>query len=224
MAYTLDINLNDKQMWAFSIVMFFSHNVAFWGLSIFYEICYRTGFLKQYRIQKKKVVDDKLLVWAYTKLFLETALTHFPIFFYILYPAFRRHGMQLSPSTVPSAWTFVWQIGLSVLVFDTCFYWSHRILHHKTIYPYIHKEHHQFTISSGIAAEYSHPIESFINGFATLIVPIKLGIHCSVFFVYLFLRLLETVDAHSGYDLPWSPFRYVSGADRHEYHHAHVSF
>ena len=242
-SYT-NIDWNDKSMWVFAILLWLSHNVALWGGSAVFEIVYRLGWLKQYRIQPHKSVDEPLLLSAYVKLAAETLLTHIPIFIFIMYPAFRspftkaevfyillfficllvcsrRYGMEMSPDTIPTWTTAIWQVVVTVLACDTIFYWSHRLLHHPSIYGYIHKEHHKFKVSSGIASEFSHPVEGAINGFATAIGPILLGMHCSVFCVYLFFRILETVDAHSGYSLPFSPFTYLSGADRHDYHHAH---
>jgi len=41
--------------------------------------------------------------------------------------------------------------------------------------------------------------------------------------IWLFLRVLETVDAHSGYYFPWSPFNWLAygGSERHDFHHSH---
>jgi sterol desaturase/sphingolipid hydroxylase (fatty acid hydroxylase superfamily) len=48
--------------------------------------------------------------------------------------------------------------------------------------------------------------------------------HVQVLWLWLFIRLLETVDAHSGYRFPLSPFHllpFQGGADRHDFHHSH---
>jgi methylsterol monooxygenase len=41
-------------------------------------------------------------------------------------------------------------------------------------------------------------------------------------YIWIVLRLFQAVDAHSGYDFPWSLqhiFPLWSGADHHDYHH-----
>jgi sterol desaturase/sphingolipid hydroxylase (fatty acid hydroxylase superfamily) len=42
--------------------------------------------------------------------------------------------------------------------------------------------------------------------------------------VFTFIRVWETVDAHCGYNFPWSPFNkmpsWMGGADRHDFHHS----
>jgi len=45
-----------------------------------------------------------------------------------------------------------------------------------------------------------------------------------VVWFWLFIRLTETYDAHSGYDFPWQPWKllpFQGGADRHDFHHSH---
>jgi hypothetical protein len=46
---------------------------------------------------------------------------------------------------------------------DVFFYLSHRIVHHKSIYGYVHKQHHTYTGTIGVAAEYASPIEQILS-------------------------------------------------------------
>ena len=49
------------------------------------------------------------------------------------------------------------------------------------------------------------------------------GIHMVTLFAYNCLRWLETVDAHSGYNFPFSPFSFIplfGGALQHDFHHS----
>jgi sterol desaturase/sphingolipid hydroxylase (fatty acid hydroxylase superfamily) len=48
-------------------------------------------------------------------------------------------------------------------------------------------------------------------------------IHVSFLFIWLAVRILETADVHSGYDIPWNPLRFIpyyGGAIAHDLHHA----
>jgi sterol desaturase/sphingolipid hydroxylase (fatty acid hydroxylase superfamily) len=38
--------------------------------------------------------------------------------------------------------------------------------------------------------------------------------------LWLVLRMMETIDAHSGYRFPFSPFSYKSVSERHDFHHS----
>jgi sterol desaturase/sphingolipid hydroxylase (fatty acid hydroxylase superfamily) len=46
---------------------------------------------------------------------------------------------------------------------DLAFYFCHKLLHWRVIYPYIHKIHHENITTYNFAAEHTHPLE-FIFG------------------------------------------------------------
>jgi sterol desaturase/sphingolipid hydroxylase (fatty acid hydroxylase superfamily) len=98
-------------------------------------------------------------------------------------------------------------------------------LHHKSIYKYIHKKHHTFKESIGIASEYAHPVEDVLaNTIPTIGGCLVMGSHVAVLWIWLAIRVAETVDAHSGYRFPLSPFAmlgFQGGAERHDFHHSH---
>jgi methylsterol monooxygenase len=87
--------------------------------------------------------------------------------------------------------------------------------------------HHEYSAPYGLAAEYAHPIEIIILGMGTLLGPILIatsGYDLHVFTVIFFItcRTFQAVDAHSGYDFPWSLHNWVpfwAGAEHHDYHH-----
>lgn len=45
---------------------------------------------------------------------------------------------------------------------DTSFYWSHRLMHTKSLWQY-HKVHHSLKVPLGIGAEYAHPVTTLLN-------------------------------------------------------------
>lgn len=108
-------------------------------------------------------------------------------------------------------------------------YWAHRALHWGPLYKKIHKLHHAFSAPFGLAAEYAHPLEILILGTGTIGGPIlwclasKGNLHIATMYIWIILRLFQAVDAHSGYDFPWSLRTFLpfwSGADHHDYHHS----
>ncbi len=57
---------------------------------------------------------------------------------------------------------------------------------------------------------------------STLLPGICLGVHPLVLYAWLMIRVWETVDVHSGFALPFSPFQALwGGPERHDYHHSH---
>jgi methylsterol monooxygenase len=95
------------------------------------------------------------------------------------------------------------------------------------MYKHVHKIHHKYSAPFGLAAEYAHPAEVFILGAGTLTGPmlytaITGDFHVFTMYIWITLRLFQAIDAHSGYDFPWSlqhilPF--WAGAEHHDFHH-----
>ena len=77
---------------------------------------------------------------------------------------------------LPNVYKFTASIVFCALLEDFTFYCSHRFLHWKVIYPYIHKIHHEHNTTVTIAAEYAHPIEFILgNMLPTAVGPLILG-------------------------------------------------
>jgi len=118
------------------------------------------------------------------------------------------------------------RLGSSLWV-DFFHYVAHRALHWGPLYKNIHKLHHEFSAPIGLAAEYAHPLEVLILAQGTISGPFlyclfRKDLHILTVYLWVTLRLCQAVDAHSGYDFPWS-LRHIlpfwAGADHHDYHH-----
>ena len=96
-----------------------------------------------------------------------------------------------------------------MLVEDCLFHFIHKFLHWRVIYPYIHKVHHEYRSSIGLAAEHFHPIEYILASLPSVVGAKILGkkMHAYTFLAWSFVRIVEIVDGHSGYEFPWNPFR-----------------
>ena len=123
---------------------------------------------------------------------------------------------------LPGVPSLLLQLFACMWIDDTYFYWSHRLFHHKLLYKHVHKKHHRFHHPVGICTEYCHPVEDLlVNAAGTVAGPLLLGSHAAVMAAYLGLKLLQSIDAHSGFDLPFSPFsvlRSMDCAPAHDFH------
>lgn len=79
--------------------------------------------------------------------------------YYLLYPAFRNSGMVDSLAPLPSVYELFRGFCVANLFNGVTFYAAHRLFHSKFLYSAIHKQHHEFNGTIGIAAEYANPIE-----------------------------------------------------------------
>ncbi|GJY87036.1 methylsterol monooxygenase 2-2 [Tanacetum coccineum] len=74
----------------------------------------------------------------------------------------------------------------------------------------------------GLTSEYAHPAEILFLGIATIFGPAITGPHLITLWLWMVVRVLETVEAHCGYHFPWSPSNFLplyGGSDFHDYHH-----
>lgn len=102
-----------------------------------------------------------------------------------------------------------------ILVEETLFYYLHRLIHHPKLYRYIHKQHHEYTAPTGLAAIYCHPFEQLIVNLLPLFLgPAIMHSHPLMASAWMFLATFNTVNSHSGWEfLHWpSPIM-------HDWHH-----
>lgn len=149
---------------------------------------------------------------------------------YALYHVFNRCGYTMDEQ-LPSAGRVLSRVALWHVLFDAWFYWTHRACHEfPALYKHVHSQHHRFKSPIGLAASYAHPAEELVVNFgSTLVGPLLFPCHVVTWWVYFLVRGFETVEVHSGYDVPWSfwklpPMNLIhGGSSRHDFHHSHVN-
>ncbi|XP_008400998.1 methylsterol monooxygenase 1 [Poecilia reticulata] len=221
-----------RHAWGYMLDNYTKFQIATWGSLIVHEFIYflfcLPGFLFQFLpfMQKYKIQQDKPETW-------EKQWTCFKMLlfnhFFIQFPLICGTYYFTEFFSIPYDWDSMprWTSLLArcfgcAVVEDTWHYFLHRILHHRRIYKYIHKVHHEFTAPFGMQAEYAHPLETIILGAGFFI---GIMIFCNhVFFLWAWVafRLLETIDVHSGYDIPLNPLHLIpfyAGARFHDFHH-----
>ncbi|GAQ91192.1 sterol 4-alpha-methyl-oxidase 2 [Klebsormidium nitens] len=175
--------------------------------------------IRKYKIQKKvntSAAQQKCL----KKLMFYHFCVNLPVMM-LSYPVFKYMGFTTA-LPLPSWKTIGGQLFLYFIIEDFIFYWGHRLLHTKLLYKYIHSVHHEYATPFGLTSEYAHPLEILFLGFATIAGPALTGPHLLTLWLWMSVRVLETVEAHCGYEFPWSPSKFFpiyGGADFHDYHH-----
>lgn len=213
--------LSERVIFAVGSVLI--HWTVFWGYNAFLYFCYKNNWFPEQRIEKdvfpsQELINENLRELAKNHLLVQ------PIGIYMIYPLFVSFGLQVY-GPLPAWSTVIRDFVVSIALNDTLFYWAHRIFHHASIYKYIHKQHHRYNHSIGIACEFAHPVEDILaNLLPTLIGCLLMGSHVFTLWLWLAFRLWETLDVHSGYSWKWSPFSMFSwqgGSERHYFHHSH---
>jgi len=127
--------------------------------------------------------------------------------------------------SLPSYFEMITQIFLMMLGEDFLFYWAHRFLHLDFIYPHIHYVHHSYIYTVSLATEYAHPLEWIIgNVLPSNWIALIMGkrIHLFTYLMWITMIVTESIDAHSGYEFSFSPYRilpFAGSSDFHFYHH-----
>lgn len=112
-----------------------------------------------------------------------------------------------------------------LLLFDMQYFLWH-LVHHKVswLYNFFHKEHHFYTASFSLTTENTGAWEMLTLSFFTTLNPALLACHPLTEMLFYITNMYLSVEAHSGYEFPWSPHRLVpfglyGGAQHHNLHH-----
>ena len=90
---------------------------------------------------------------------------------------------------------------LSLVIHDTYFYWMHRMLHHKSIFRYTHKVHHQSTNPSPWASYSFHLLEAVTEGAIVILLAFILPMHIFTIFLFTITSFIINVYGHLGYEV-----------------------
>jgi len=191
------------------------HQVVYFGAWMPWLLLNQFPYFDRFKIQPKKQADSQMMWSCLNWLF----IIHF--FFQLpLQLLFHPHFATALP--LPPARAMLWQLPAFFVIEDFYFYWAHRALHHKYIYKYIHKIHHEHKHPFGVTAEYAHPAETLLLGFASVLGPLIIAPHMVTLWAWLLVKLWQTVECHSGYDLPFNPTNLIpfwGGSVQHDFHH-----
>jgi sterol desaturase/sphingolipid hydroxylase (fatty acid hydroxylase superfamily) len=135
------------------------------------------------------------------------------------------HSHPKDLESLPSVPVFAAQVIFCCMAEDVAFYFSHRALHTPWLYKTVHKVHHENAVVYCLSAIHAHPVEYLLGNIGPMFLgPILLGKRMHVLSVagWFFVRSTETIDTHSGYAFPWSPYRIMPfqlDQDYHFFHH-----
>ncbi len=114
---------------------------------------------------------------------------------------------------------------LMFLLHDTYFYWTHRLVHHRWLFRWVHLTHHRSSSPSPWTAFSFSPVEALIQvgivPILLLIIPLS-PMHINIFFIF---SLIYNIYGHSGFELYPRNFcrhwlgKILNTAVHHDLHH-----
>jgi sterol desaturase/sphingolipid hydroxylase (fatty acid hydroxylase superfamily) len=96
---------------------------------------------------------------------------------------------------------FAFSVVLLIVLHDTYFYWTHRAMHHRALYRWVHRVHHLSTNPSPWAAYSFAPVEAIVQAaYVPLIVAI-VPVHQIALFLFLLFMIARNVMGHLAIEL-----------------------
>ncbi|SDE33025.1 Sterol desaturase/sphingolipid hydroxylase, fatty acid hydroxylase superfamily [Mucilaginibacter pineti] len=124
----------------------------------------------------------------------------------------------------------MWYIGVSILIalviHDTYFYWMHRLLHVKRVFPYTHLLHHKSVSPSPWASYSFHFIEAWTEGLVLFVIVMIVPMHQIGIVLFTIIAFMINVYGHLGYEVAPKRFRHsflfqiLNSSVYHNLHHS----
>jgi len=74
---------------------------------------------------------------------------------------------------------------LCMVMHDTIFYWSHRFMHWRPVFPYFHRGHHRFVTPMPWAIYAFQPLEAVTQSLGILLIVLFLPLHPLALLLFL---------------------------------------
>jgi Delta7-sterol 5-desaturase len=120
---------------------------------------------------------------------------------------------------------FYLSIVLMIIMHDTYFYWTHRLMHWKPLFKLAHKTHHLSVNPTPFAAYAFHPIEAVIEIGIVPVIAFTIPHHPLAIGMFSLYSLLLNVTGHLGYEVfpkgfarHWL-FKWHNTSTHHNMHH-----
>jgi len=211
---------------ATGLLTFFVHEITYFGRCLPWVMMDAIPYFHRWKLQPKKIPSPQEQ-WECTKLVLFSHFTSELPAIWFFHPVADALGLQTYQVPFPTLKVMTLQILLFFVLEDLYHFVAHQMLHWPLLYKHIHKLHHKHSAPFGLAAEFAHPAEVAILAIGTIGAPLlycylRPDLHLMTVQIWIVLRLFQAIDAHSGYDLPWSLRHFIpfwSGAEHHDFHH-----
>ncbi|KAH8271122.1 hypothetical protein KR018_000683 [Drosophila ironensis] len=211
------------QLWVIgSTVVIFSVYWLYAALFTLMDITNKPKFLRRYKIQPgQNEPVDLARLWSAVKvvvfnLTVVNILTSWVIF-ELIFKTVNSDDIRHLPTFKRAARDVV----AFVILEEIMFYYAHRLLHHRALYKYVHKKHHEWTAPIAAITLYAHPVEHIVANLLPVALSIAiLGTHVALAWFIFALAIVNSMSDHTGYSFPWS----ANSVRFHDYHHAKFNY
>jgi sterol desaturase/sphingolipid hydroxylase (fatty acid hydroxylase superfamily) len=96
---------------------------------------------------------------------------------------------------------FIFSVVVFIVLHDAYFYWTHRFMHIKALYPYVHLIHHKSHNPTPWAAFAFHPLEALVEVGIVPIMVLIMPIHPFAILAWVLYMTTMNVLGHLGFEL-----------------------
>ncbi|MBA3901450.1 MAG: sterol desaturase family protein [Bacteroidetes bacterium] len=114
---------------------------------------------------------------------------------------------------------------LMILIHDTYFYWTHRLIHHPKLFRKVHLVHHKTTNPTPWTSLAFHPWEAFVQALIIPLIVFIIPVQKFALVFYFIFQLAHNIYGHLGYELIPGFIRrsalgkYLNTSMYHNHHH-----
>lgn len=100
----------------------------------------------------------------------------------------------------PVAWFWA-SIACAIVIHDTWFYWSHRLMHYRKLFRYFHRVHHLSHNPSPWAAYAFDPAEAVVQALIFPLVLVIMPMHPAAFGIFMLWQIIHNIMGHTGFEI-----------------------
>ena len=144
------------------------------------------------------------------------------LFIYWLKNGYTKNYIEISDYGVPY---FILSVLLMIIIHDAYSYWIHRLMHHKSIFKYVHLLHHKFSNPSPWCAFAFHPFEAILTLGIIPVVMFLIPWHNLALIIFISGIILDDTFIHLGYNIKALKFfKWQNTPQDHDLHHLNSKF
>lgn len=117
-------------------------------------------------------------------------------------------------------------IAALLVLHDTYFYWTHRLMHHRLLFKHVHRLHHRSHNPSPWAAYAFAPPEAFVQGLFLTAASLVLPLHPTAILFFIVHQIFRNALGHSGFEIfpaRWQNHPLLKWINTTSHHHLHHS-
>lgn len=120
---------------------------------------------------------------------------------------------------------FLGTVVAAILLHDAYFYWTHRLMHHRRLFRFFHRVHHESTNPSPWTSYSFAPAEAVVQAMIFPVVALLVPIHPLGIGLFMLWQIVFNVAGHTGYEFNPRGFmeswlsRFLNTPTNHVMHH-----